>query len=344
MPEGDLCLPALLTLAAAGEGLPVMLTTLKKPAEPVLRSAAPARKWRASPLLIVTVIAAVAGATTLTYSTAASWMSALNQSQVVTRYDESINHTQPSAAEQLKAAHAYNAALSSGALLAANVRVPQGAGELAGTSLDYSEMLLTPTGVMARLQIPKIDVDLPIYHGTSAQTLEIGVGHLEGTSLPVGGRSTHSVLTGHRGLPSATLFTDLNQVEVGDTFTVTAFGEVLSYRVRDKQVVAPEDTETLRQIEGEDLVTLVTCTPLGVNSHRILVTGERITPTPLKAIEDAEAPARDAGFPWWAVGYVGALILIGCYAWWSGRPLPPRRRREPARRAACTPSSPVRPA
>jgi sortase A len=306
-----------------------MRRTRTRPAEALPRLAAPARKWRASPLLILTISAAFAAVNVLTYSTAASWVSALNQSQVVTRYDESINHTQPSAVDQLRAAHAYNAALSSGALLAANERVPQGSGELARSSLDYNKMLVTPTGVMARLQIPKIDVDLPIYHGTSEETLEVGVGHLEGTSLPVGGPSTHSVLTGHRGLPSATLFTNLDEVEVGDLFTITTFGDVLTYRVRDKKVVAPEDTQTLRQIEGQDLVTLVTCTPLGVNSHRILVTGERVTPTPPEALAEAAAPALDPGFPWWAVAYVGALILIGLYAWWAGTPLAPRRPKAP---------------
>lgn len=284
----------------------------------------PARKWRASASLILTVLVAVAGVTTLTYSTAASWVSAINQSQVVNRYETSVNHAEPSASEQLRAAHIYNSALSSGALLEANSTVPQGKGEYADTSFDYRSMLATSTGVMARLQIPKIDVDLPVYHGTSEETLEIGVGHLKGTSLPVGGESTHSVLTAHRGLPSATLFTNLDQVKVGDTFTITTFGEVLNYRVVSRQVVAPEDTETLRQIEGEDLVTLVTCTPLGVNSHRILVTGERINPTPPEAIEEAKSSAREPGFPWWAVAYISALAVIGWYAWWAGKP--PRRR------------------
>lgn len=271
-------------------------------------------------MLVVTVLAAIAGVTTLTYSTAASWVSSLNQSQVVTRYDASINHTQPSAAEQLEVAHAYNAALSSGAMLAANAHVPQGDGSLVGNAFDYRAMLSTPTGVMARLQIPKISVDLPIYHGTGTDTLELGVGHLEGTSLPVGGLGTHGVLTAHRGLPSATLFNDLDQLRVGDTFTINTLGEVLTYQVTTTHVVAPEDTETLRPVEGADLVTLVTCTPLGVNSHRILVTGERITPTPVAAIQEAQAPPAEAGFPWWAVLYVSALIIIGLYAWWAGTP------------------------
>ncbi|WP_459583204.1 class C sortase, partial [Aerococcus mictus] len=111
-----------------------------------------------------------------------------------------------------------------------------------------------------------IDVDLPVYHGTSDEVLNRAAGHLEGTSLPVGGPSTRAVITAHRGLANARMFTDLNKVNVGDTFTIEVFGDVLTYRVRDTKVVAPEDTDTLRVEEGKDLVTLVTCTPLGINS------------------------------------------------------------------------------
>ncbi|MFF5624268.1 class C sortase [Microbacterium sp. LWH10-1.2] len=268
---------------------------------------------------MLTVVGAVVGVTVLTYSSAASWISALNQSQVVNDYAISVNDAEPSAAEQIREARAYNSALSSGALLAANANVPEGMSASDG-GFDYFGMLKTSTGVMARLQIPDINLDLPIYHGTSEATLEMGIGHLEGTSLPVGGASTHSVLTGHRGLPTATLFTDLDRLEIGDVFTITTFGEVLTYRIVERKVVAPEDTETLRQVEGEDLVTLVTCTPLGVNSHRILVTGQRETPAPPAAMHDAAQDAEGAGFPWWAVAYGAALVAIAVYAWWAGRP------------------------
>ncbi|WP_344680349.1 class C sortase, partial [Leucobacter komagatae] len=123
-------------------------------------------------------------------------------------------------------------------------------------------------------------IDLPVYHGTSDATLLKGVGHLQGTSLSMGGDGTRAVLTGHRGLANATMFTHLDQVKVGDTFSVDALGEVFTYRVFDYEVVNAHDTEEIRAVPGKDLMTLITCTPLGVHMHRIIVTGERVTPTP----------------------------------------------------------------
>lgn len=173
-------------------------------------------------------------------------------------------------------------------------------------------------GLMARVKIPAIDVDLPIYHGTSDAVLLEGVGHLEGSSLPIGGPDTHAVLTAHRGLADAAMFTNLDRVKVGDTFTIEVFGEVLTYRVRETKVVAPEDADALRAVPGEDLVTLVTCTPLGINTHRILVTGERITPTPIEDIAAAGQAPDVPGFPWWAVGVLAAILVAEGYVWWSG--------------------------
>ena len=289
------------------------------PAHPSRHRMVKPRRWRASVPLIVSAVIAVLGVSAVTYPSAASWVFALNQTQVIERYDESVNDAIPSAEEQLNQAHAYNSDLSSGAVLAANANVPQGEGTSGTSDYDYWSMLSTETGIMARIQIPAIDVDLPIYHGTSMPTLEQGVGHLQGTSLPVGGESTHSTLTAHRGLPEATLFTHLDQVEQGDTFSINTFGEILTYQVITTRVVAPEDTESLRQEAGRDLVTLVTCTPLGVNSHRILVTGERITPTPDEDITAATTPAAPPAFPWWLILYLTSLTLISLYLWWGGR-------------------------
>ncbi|WP_372457104.1 class C sortase [Microbacterium allomyrinae] len=180
------------------------------------------------------------------------------------------------------------------------------------------------TGLMARIKIPSIGVDLPISHGTSDATLAKGVGHLEGTALPVGGASTHSVLTGHRGLADAELFTNLDRVVVGDTFTIETFGEVLTYEVTETQVVSPDQTETLYPQRGVDLVTLVTCTPLGINTHRILVTGERILPTPVRDLDAAGQRPDIPGFPWWALGASGAVVVAGAYVWFSARRAPIR--------------------
>ena len=150
----------------------------------------------------------------------------------------------------------------------------------------YSTTLdVTGTGIMGYITIPRIGVELPIYHGTSDGVLQIAAGHLEGTSLPVGGESTHAVISAHRGLPSAKLFTNLDQLEVGDTFTITVLDRVLTYEVDQISIVLPTETDNLKVVDGKDYVTLMTCTPYGINSHRLLVRGRRIeTPDKLKHI------------------------------------------------------------
>lgn len=144
---------------------------------------------------------------------------------------------------------------------------------------DIYEEILNPSGdgIMGVLRIPKIQVYLPVYHGTSAKVLEEGVGHLYGSSFPTGGEGTHSVLSSHRGLPSKTLFTDLDQIKEGDLFFLDILGEEMAYRVEAILTVEPEETDALEIIPGKDYVTLVTCTPYGINSHRLLVRGERIS-------------------------------------------------------------------
>ena len=141
----------------------------------------------------------------------------------------------------------------------------------------YSEALdIVGNGIMGYVTIPKIGVELPVYHGVSDVVLQIGAGHLEGTSLPVGGSSTHAVLSGHRGLPSAKLFTDLNKLQIGDRFSVTVLNRVLTYEVDQIKIVRPTDTEDLLIRSGRDFCTLLTCTPYGINSHRMLVRGVRV--------------------------------------------------------------------
>ena len=130
-------------------------------------------------------------------------------------------------------------------------------------------------GMMAYLQIPKIDVKLPIYHSTSNGILQKGVGHMEGSSLPIGGTSTHAVLSGHRGLPNSKLFTDLDKIKVGDIFYISVLGDTLAYEVDQIKTVLPSQTDDIEIVDGEDYVTLVTCTPYSVNTHRLLVRGKR---------------------------------------------------------------------
>ena len=185
------------------------------------------------------------------------------------------------------------------------------------------EMDIDP--VMARIVIPSIHVSLPVYHGTDSRTLTEGIGHLFGTSLPVGGPSTHSVLTGHTGLSTATMFDNLNQLKKGDVFYVSSLGQTLKYEVNDITVVKPEETDSLRKVPGRDLVTLITCTPYGVNSHRLLVTGERVPMDPTAAAAE-EAKALPAPMQTWMKAIIVAVavilaVVVGILArlWWMRR-------------------------
>jgi sortase A len=221
---------------------------------------------------------------------------------------------QAEAVRQLHAAEGYNHRLVAGAVYSALTNVPLGTGE--NSSAAYDSLLDAGDGLMGRIQIPSIALDLPMYHGTDDSTLLKGVGHLRGTSLPVGGENTHAVLTGHRGLANAEMFTRLNEVQLGDDFTISTFGRVLTYRVVSTQVVEPDDTRSLKAVAGKDLVTLVTCTPLGINTQRIFVTGERVIPVPAAAQESAAARPEIPTFPWWAV--IAATIAfadIGVVVW-----------------------------
>ena len=200
------------------------------------------------------------------------------------------------------------------------------------------EMDIDP--VMARIVIPSIHVSLPVFHGTESRTLTEGVGHLFGTSLPIGGPSTHAVLTGHTGLSTATMFDNLNQLKKGDVFYVSSLGQTLKYEVNDITVVKPEETDSLRKVPGRDLVTLITCTPYGVNSHRLLVTGERVPMDPTAAAAE-EAKALPAPMQtWMKVIIVAVVIILAVVAgilgrlWW-------RRRRARAADGQDTDGSPA---
>lgn len=297
-------------------------TEERAPERPAASSAPRRLRPRLVPILVATVF--FLGVLVVLYPTIASWFAQYEQSQRIGQYSSEVIDLGATARDDaIRAASAYNESLTGIASVAANQRIPQSDG---GGDLDAYERLLAADsqGLMARIKIPSIALDLPIYHGTSDEVLRRGIGHLEGTALPVGGMNTHSVLTGHRGLASAELFTNLDRVKVGDTFTIEVFGEVLTYRVFSTEVVPPEETETLYPQQGEDLITLVTCTPLGINSHRILVTGERILPTPVADLEAAAAPPDVPGFPWWALGLVGTVLVLAVYVA-ATRSLPRRR-------------------
>ncbi|MCR2799845.1 class C sortase [Microbacterium sp. zg-Y818] len=273
------------------------------------RSAHPRRPGllRARVLVVALVVAGVA---IMIYPSAASWFSDLSQRDRLQGYAETIDAVGPAELDRrLAASRAYNAALGAGI-----ARDPFGAGEEDTAEVVEARELVTdePDGVLAQLRIPAIDAALPVYSGTSDATLERGIGHLTGSSLPVGGAGTHAVLTGHRGYPQSALFTHLDRLTEGDTFTLTVLGQTLAYRVTETQVVEPDDVDSLRIVPGRDLVTLVTCTPIGINSHRILVHAER---TSLPAEVARFVPEVPVPFPWWALalavtvaGGTGALV------------------------------------
>lgn len=289
------------------------------------------RRWRLPGLAFATACVLFLGVTVFMLPTIVNWFSQVEQADEIAELAGGVRDL---GAETLHAAveeaRDYNAALTGGAILASGERIPLSEDEGdAEQQLAYDDLLAAdPSGLMARVRIPAIGVDLPVYHGTSDATLEIGVGHLEGTALPVGGDSTRSVLTAHRGLATSELFSNLDRVAVGDTFTVEVFGEVLTYRVVTTEVVRPEDSRAVLPQPGRDLVTLVTCTPLGINSHRILVTGERILPTPQDDIANAGGPPSIPGFPWWIFVEAGLVVVLTIYVVLSGRA--PRRTRATA--------------
>ena len=195
---------------------------------------------------------------------------------------------------------------------------------------EYQRLLDTGDGVMGSIRIPKISVDLPIYHGTSEQTLASGAGHLYGSSLPVGGKDTHAVITGHRGLVEASMFTRLDEMRVGDYFYIDVMGHTLGYMVDRITEIEPNDTSQLKITSGEDRVTLMTCTPYGVNTHRLLVSALRSAiPEEIPAEDDAAKDVRViAGVVSAATLLVGLLLvwLLRCpwhvrrhAAWWPKR-------------------------
>ena len=230
---------------------------------------------------ILPVLVILAGLLILLYPTISNFLIEQNSSRAVASYDAAtVDLAQQEREQMLADARAYNERLANPS--GTDVSVSEG-GEPAqvGEVLSYEDLLdLNGDGMMGYIIIPKMNVELPIYHTVEEKVLQVGVGHLENTSLPVGGPSTHASLSGHRGLPSAKLFTDLDQMEEGDQFFIKVLGETLAYEVHSVETVLPHETESLAIQEGEDLVTLITCTPYAINSHRLLVHAHRIPYVP----------------------------------------------------------------
>lgn len=215
------------------------------------------------------VLVLLAGLSLLLYPSLSEYWNSFHQTRAIADYNDQVSALDEADYTALwQAAQAYNQALAG----QGNQHTLTDA-----QKQEYESLLnVAGTGMMGYIEIPSIDCSLPIYHGTDEAVLQVAAGHLDWSSLPVGGESTHCVLSGHRGLPSARLFTDLDKLQEGDVFLLRILNEVLTYQVDQIRIVEPQQTEDLQIVEGQDYCTLVTCTPYGINSHRLLVRGHRV--------------------------------------------------------------------
>lgn len=240
----------------------------------------------------------------ISYPTVSNLWNQAHQSRAIATYSKQVEKLDDSENKKmLKAARKYNKSLLK----------KSDHWKLSKKDKKKYESLLdvSGTGIMGYIEVPKIDCSLPIYHGTDEGALQIAIGHLEGSSLPVGGKGTHCVLSGHRGLPSARLFTDLDQMEEGDIFILNILGRKLAYEVDQIKVVLPEEMSDLEIEEGKDLCTLVTCTPYGINTHRLLVRGHRTEYVEKKVEEEQkEVQTKKTDIRLMIAGGAGILILI----------------------------------
>lgn len=262
------------------------------------------KKWMSRLMTLLIVVVFVAGLSFLLYPTVSNLWNQAHQSRAIATYTEQVEKLDDSSnKEMLKVARKYNKELLK---KADHWKLSKKDKKKYESLLDVSG-----TGIMGYIEIPKIDCSLPVYHGTDEGALQIAIGHLEGSSLPVGGKSSHCVLSGHRGLPSARLFTDLDQMEEGDTFILNILGHKLAYEVDQIKVVLPEEMSDLEIQEGKDLCTLVTCTPYGINTHRLLVRGHRVKYVETKVQEQREVskPKTDTRLVI-AGAAVGAVVLF----------------------------------
>lgn len=272
------------------------------------------------------------------YPLISSYINEKYRSEIHTAYEEELKQSDDSLIREAKeAAVRYNLSITPGTAASSQMYSQEG---LAAAAKDYDSLLhLTGSGVMGYVRIPQIGVNLPIYHGTGTDSLERGIGHLMGSSLPVGGENTHTVLTGHSGMASQRMFSDLTLLETGDVFYLHVLDEVLAYEVDAINTVLPHETQLLGISEGEDLCTLITCTPFGVNTHRLLVTGHRIPYEQAQEIQqEAEEKPQDISVSDWEEQYllgvllgvlavlVGALILLLRILWKRLHPVKRKHR------------------
>jgi sortase A len=279
------------------------------------------KKKRVSLSNIILTVVLLAGVGVMLYPTVSDWWNSRHASQAIANYVEAVTGMDPEIRDtMLEAARQYNASLSTG------VHFKLTDEEYA----EYESLLdLTGTGIMGYIQIPSINVNLPVYHGTEESVLQVAVGHIAGSSLPVGGEGSHCVVSGHRGLPTARLFTDLDDLEEGDLFLMNILEETLTYEIDQIRIVLPEEVDDLAIVAGKDYCTLVTCTPYGINTHRMLVRGHRIgNMDDNVVIVTADAVKIPTYYVIPAVGipllFIALVIMLAC----SGRRKPKRTQQE----------------
>lgn len=254
----------------------------------------------------IALLAALAvGVALMLYPGVSDWWNSFNQSHAIAGYERAASAMSNDEAEEMLArARSYNEDL------------PGFANRYHPTEREHERYLdtlnVTEDGIMCYVEIPSIRVSLPVYHGVDSSVLQVAIGHIEGTSLPVGGPSTHTVISGHRGLPSAELFSNIDQLREGDTFMLQTLGETLTYEVDQIRIVEPDELDDIEIEEGLDLCTLVTCTPYGVNTHRLLVRGHRVANEPDAPRVMADARQIDPVYvaPFVAVPLIAALVAV----------------------------------
>lgn len=258
---------------------------------------------------IVTFLFVVAGLCLINYPFLSEWVNSFHQAEVLSTYDEAI----ATKSEEELNGYIADAMQYNEGLLESNVTLNDAFSSGGSSDETYLSLLsLSPDGVMGTIEIPSIHVTLPIYHGTSSKVLEEGAGHLEGSSLPVGGTGSHAVLSAHSGLPEKRLFSDIDQLAVGDHFKLLVYGLKLEYEVDDIRVVEPWDTSYLSIQPDKDMVTLVTCTPYGINSHRLFVSGHRTEWTDTEVVTSEESAGMHIGIREIQIGIlaISAVVLL----------------------------------
>lgn len=258
------------------------------------------------PILLVIV-----GLLVMLYPVYATQWNNVQQQKVAELYEQDIKEMTPEEKNQaLEDARRYNDEHGDAPIL------DPWLARVSEDNVAYQEYLkqLSGNSAMSQVVIPSIESKLPVYHGTDDKTLQKGLGHLFGSALPVGGEGHHTVITGHTGLSNATLWDNLVDVEVGDAIYISTFGEKLKYEVHDIEVVLPEETDSLQPKEGEDLLTLITCTPYGINTHRLLVHAHRV---PMDVEESHVFEDKASFMQWWMWLLIAlALVIIAAMVWW----------------------------